>query len=1840
LDYEGWYDLKDKEKPFKQVIGIMFVASMGHPEGGRSFLSNRFMRHFNLINYNELEDNSIKSIFERKVNFFLGKFSESVKQMIPAIVSSTLQLYIKIKDTLLPIPKTSHYLFNLRDMSKVLQGLCSASQKYTTMKEDLVRLWLHEMTRSFGDRLTNNHDRQWLKDSIDNKILEVKEFEVEKIDDIYEGVEKIIFCDFTLNTLDRPYIQVTNIKDYIKTVENKLNDYNEENKSKQMKLVMFLDACDHVARICRVIRQTGGNALLLGVGGSGRQSLAKLSAYINEMDCVQIEVNKGFKIANFRDNMKEILKTAGLKEKNIAFLLCDTQIFDELILEDMNNCLNSGDVPDIYKFDDKEDIRSACRLEVQRRGMTESWTNIFNVYLSRVKTHLHLMIAMSPVGESFNTRLRMFPSLVNCCTIDWFTEWPEEALFSVAKDSLIRNETDVGSGEEQINACVETIKFIHKSVESASEKFRDELRRYNYLTPTSFLEFLSLFQNILIKKRFENSNNINRLEMGLKVLDFAGNKVEEIEKKIQEKQPILEKLTIELDSTIKDLEIKTVESNKTRAASTIIKEEAERINKEITLIDEKCEKELTQAEQDVKASLKKIDAITENQLREIGAVQNLGEKLSNVVELLLIFKTGEMYKKNKANLIKTDDPKNPYEVKILLAGRNDLNTTDVTKFKGYFESFKDESVRDNLKNNEKHKCDLAHAFIEKKQITKEYVKQAAGSILGCFEFVVAMIEFVDKSINIVDPLRIKGAEAKVKKAQADKQLLEAETSLKKAEDEANRLEREYNEKMKSKNDLTFEITENKSKVERAKKLVGLLSSEKIRWAENVERLKAESKNLIGNCLIAAGMIAYSGAFTRDYRIKLEESWRVKLDIEKIQRSKTASLIEVMENKLESRKWNMNLLPNDNLSIENGIIMFNTRKWPLMIDPQNQASIFLKKYGLEFRDSSFQTVKITDSKMIDNVISGVKFGYWILLDNVGLSLDSALEPILLQQKQPVKNTKFFEMKIGDKHIPYNDEFKLFMITTLSNPHYSPETFARITIINFAITPDGLEDQMLSELVKIEMPDLEEKKNKILEENFQSQNILTEIEQRILDNLSKNKDNIEETLKSSTLIDILSEAKVKAEEIKLKIQESEKTREEIDSKRETYRPAALRASLLFFTLLDISYIDPMYQYSLFHFKRLFGDCVRSLPMEENRLKRIKDINKKFTKDLYDSSCRSLFEKDKLLFSFVMAVKIMMGEQNEKTRWYQKIFQNELRFFLAGPSGDLEVTYPQNPTTWISPNDWRNFYSQIYGMSKLHPDFDGIEKDFMINHWDYRGYFESNKLEARLPEPYDYRLTDFQRLILIKALRFDKITNLLSLFVERGIGKEYTEPPTFELIKSFKDSASAIPLLFVLSTGSDPKNEFQSLADLQGRKVEFVSLGKSMHNAAVNRIEDAKQRGNWVLLQNCHLAISFMPKLEDIIENLQNNIGGYDSNFRLWLTSMSTGQFSINVLKNSIKITMEPPKGLKLNLLRQYNNIKEEELEACNKPEKFKTFFFAICFFHAIVQDRRKFGPIGWNVKYDFTNEDLKVSRLQLKNFLEEYDEVPYKVLNYLGAEINYGGRVTDDKDQRLIKTILKSYLNPSVLTYENYKFSDSGIYFAPHPGSKNDYLSHIKSLPLVTSPEVFGLHNNAEIVTAQNEAFLLLETVLGMQPRTSSASGKSVDDVVKEILKIIESNTPEPFDVELVKENYKTLYEESMNTVLVQEVYRYNTLLIIMKKQIKSLKNALSGKITMSDELDKIANSLYNNGVPDIWIKKGFLSLKPLMSWVEDLKERIKFFDKWIHEGMPKAFPLSSKVFFNL
>lgn len=174
----------------------------------------------------------------------------------------------------------------------------------------------------------------------------------------------------------------------------------------------------------------------------------------------------------------------------------------------------------------------------------------------------------------------------------------------------------------------------------------------------------------------------------------------------------------------------------------------------------------------------------------------------------------------------------------------------------------------------------------------------------------------------------------------------------------------------------------------------------------------------------------------------------------------------------------------------------------------------------------------------------------------------------------------------------------------------------------------------------------------------------------------------------------------------------------------------------------------------------------------------------------------------------------------------------------------------------------------------------------------------------------------------------------------------------------------------------------------------------------------------------------------------------------------------------MTNEPPKGLKANLKRTFNEVTEEDYESCDKPKEFKKLLFALAYFHAVILERRKYGAIGWNIAYEWMNSDFVTSKTQLKMYLNEQPETPYIALNYLIAEVNYGGRVTDDKDIRLIKALLKKYVCAEILN-DNYKFSKLDTYYAPPEGHLEATKSYINSLPLEDDPEVFGLHPNANI-----------------------------------------------------------------------------------------------------------------------------------------------------------------------
>jgi dynein heavy chain, axonemal len=593
--------------------------------------------------------------------------------------------------------------------------------------------------------------------------------------------------------------------------------------------------------------------------------------------------------------------------------------------------------------------------------------------------------------------------------------------------------------------------------------------------------------------------------------------------------------------------------------------------------------------------------------------------------------------------------------------------------------------------------------------------------------------------------------------------------------------------------------------------------------------------------------------------------------------------------------------------------------------------------------------------------------------------------------------------------------------LPNPHYSPEISATVTLLNFTLAPSGLEDQLLSIVVAAERPDLAEAKNLLTVNNAQMKKELKDIEDKILYLLSSVQGS---PVDDERLIETLGASKETSEEISAKVIAAEKTEKDIDITRNKYVPVAVRTRILFFCITELATTDPMYQYSLNWFMNLFSAAISHSENSDDIEKRAQNINEYFTFSLFTNVCRSLFEKHKLLFSFMLIIRILMDSE--------RVDYDEWKFLLAG--GGIPDKALQNPAPeWLSPQSWL----EVLALGQL-PAFRSFDDDFTNNLEHFKKIFDSSQPHKEsLPGKWKDRLNGFQSLLVLRCLRADRVTSGIQDFVAAELGQNFVEPQSSDLGALFKESNPLTPLIFVLSPGADPASPLYKFADEQrmSKRLAAISLGQGQGPKAEVLIKEGMERGLWVLLQNCHLAPSWMPALDRIIDGI--TVDKVHRDFRLWLTSMPTQKFPVTILQNGVKTTMEPPNGIKANLMRTYSTFNEEFLSQCTKPSEWKKLLFSLCFFHAIIQERRKFGPLGWNIPYEFTDGDLRICIRQLKMFLEEYEETPFKVLKYTVGEINYGGRVTDDWDRRLIMSILDDYYTPAVLGTE-YKFSTSPTY----------------------------------------------------------------------------------------------------------------------------------------------------------------------------------------------------------
>eukprot|EP00755_Sulcionema_specki_P004827 Sspe_Gene.31109::Locus_15358_Transcript_1_1_Confidence_1.000_Length_4701::g.31109::m.31109/K10408/DNAH; dynein heavy chain, axonemal len=1385
----------------------------------------------------------------------------------------------------------------------------------------------------------------------------------------------------------------------------------------------------------------------------------------------------------------------------------------------------------------------------------------------------------------------MFPSLVNCMTIDWYTKWPEEALRSVAEKAFAN--VDLGGESVKQAVCDMCVKF-HRDVEDTSEEYFESLRRYNYTTPTSYLALITSYQDMLTQQTKQVVENIRRFQGGLDKLTNTSREVDEMKELLQRKQPELvnaqkqtDQLMVQIEKEQKDAAVIRDDCQKEEAETSVKAAEAQGIS-------DQCQEEVNKAMPAYHSALAALDALSKEDITLLKTMGSPPDRVKLVLEAVLLL-IGE---KNLA----WDNAKRALGQMGFMKTLKDLDA----------ESIPDAVIKKMNRN-----------YLSNPEFEPEKVKGASLAAMSLCMWARAVVKFNQVTKNMA-PLKERLEVANNQLKEAQQKLKVAKDTLAEVENKVARLKANMQAAQDKKKALEDDIKVTEARLVRADKLISGLSSEKGRWEDSLAALQQESRCLVGTMLLAAGSVAYTGPFTSQFRSKLVEKWTEACEDMKIPVSRGFKFDSIAD-PVKVRNWGIKGLPMDSFSIENATIVEKSHRWCLCIDPQGQANNWIK--AME-RDSGLMVLKQNENKFMQKMENCIRVGIPVLLENVGEELDAALDPIL--QRQTVKKSGRLFIRLGDQEVEYEPSFRFYITTKMPNPHYMPELQIKVTIINFTVTQKGLEDQLLADVVRYEKAELEEQLDQVVVQIADGKAQLKDIEDRILTQLASVAGNI---LDNEELINALGESKVTSETIGKDVEKGEKARAEIAATRERYRPVATRGSLIYTVIAEIGGMDHMYQYSLDFFKRLFQLTLRRTTKTDDIDKRTAILIPGVTEDSYNTVCRGLFEKDKQLFAFLMVSHIFRASG--------AIAGEEWDFMLRGSAG----LRPQTPATSQPPFVGDTQWNEVQMLSEQTPFRDFV--DSMLTDPFWKSYMESDE-PHKLELPGSMKnLTQFQRLLVLRCLREDKVMYGITQVVGAYLGKMFTESPQFDLEASFSDSSNVSPIIFILTEGTDPTLVFHEFAAAKGwgDRLLVRSLGQDQGAIAQQYIQDGMKTGDWVYLQNCHVYTSWMPTLERLVEELL--IKEVHPDFRLWLTSKPDKHFPVQTLQSGIKVTKEPPQGLKANLRDSFNGAVSEELWNSSKnPNSWKRLLFALTFFHGIIQERRKYGALGWNISYAWNQSDLDASVVTLKTYLEDCDEetIPWTALRYLCGVINYGGRVTDFLDTRCLRYMLARFFVPEAVSGE-FKISEDGVYRIP--ANVDDLATcraYLADLPPYEKPEVFGLHSNADITREKNESQRMVMTIVEVQPRAGAGGGgRSTDDLVIDIAQDFIDRLPPEINREDGHDDSYRITETgdmiSLGTFLIQEIDVFNHLLRVMKKSLYDLIAAIKGEVVMSGQLERMFNDFLINKVPNNWggMKLSYLSKKPLASWFVDTCNRVSFLREWNDNGPPFSYWLPGFYF---
>eukprot|EP01063_Lacrimia_lanifica_P011176 TRINITY_DN1797_c1_g1_i1.p1 TRINITY_DN1797_c1_g1~~TRINITY_DN1797_c1_g1_i1.p1 ORF type:complete len:4267 (+),score=1793.68 TRINITY_DN1797_c1_g1_i1:109-12909(+) len=1715
--YNGFYD---KDLEWIRVENVQVVCTM-NPSGsvGRYDLAPRFAAIISCLSIGYPHRDSLQAIYTEYFQGLLNtpqleKNNDSAKASDLAKVSCGVYEAVKKKWT---VDDASHYCFNPRDLTSWVCNLL----RYDLENNDLMDVMYYEGQRIFADRLTKVEHRKRVNEMLAEQLSAVLGFQ--KRD--REGDR------FYTTWGNQGILQSVDYKDYKKEVNRVLLQHEREIRS--LDLMLLPEIMAWIARVDRVLSTPGGSMLLTGRSGVGRREVVALCAYALHMPMFELKMSREYGMKEFKTELKHAMSVAGVEGQDCIVFVEDHNLTNSGFLEIINSILTGGEAPGLYIQEELDSLLGPLKEEASTEGFLGG---VYQYFVSRIKRHLHFAVSMDPTNAQYEYRCQSNPSLYTRAAVMWMGTWslsgmkrvPEMILKDIIKQLSPAKEKDENDGRVS-PAGPPQVSF---DVAGEALKLHAEMNS----TPRVFKFFLTNFKRVWGLKVNALETMRNRLQTGLTKLEEAQENVDVLKKDAEKKKVVLSEKQREADQALTEIQVKMEEASKHKASAEILKADLTKEQKEISVRKGEIETQLQQIEPVLEAAKESVGQIKSDSLNEMRHFPTPPPAVRDVLEGVLCLMD---HRDTTWHAMKKFLGTRGVKERILNFDARDIKP----------------EVRDNVKK-----------LLEQKpqSFKHENVVRASVAAAPLAKWVKAQIEY-SQVLEKVQPLQseLDGAQESLKAAES--KLKKAEKSIKKLEEKVAELRQNFTKKTQQASQLEEGVTKAENMLKSAAELLGKLSGENDRWNKQVQEIHRDFQTLPRKCLVAAGFVTYLSKSSEDVRETTVRLWCENLRMDPF------SFTKFMRSERDRLQYKSEGLPADELSMQNVVMLLDSCQTALFIDPASQATKWLREHLNRRTDVTADFTTPSDERFTHTLELAVRFGKTLIVAEC-----DGIEPILypIMRKDLISQGPKKVVPIGEKLVDWQDTFKLYLVTRQADIVLPPDAQALATEVNFSITREGLEGQLLGITINSEQPALEKRTQENLEKEDSYKSELAGLEEKLLLQLSQAEGSL---LENTALVEALTKIKTSAAEITAAVTKLNEDTAQMDIERNIYRPFAKLGSKLFFLISDLPRVNHMYQFGLPQFVKTFTQVLSADQNSSSPEEKIKSLSESLLKDVFTLCSRGLFKDDRLLFG----MHVVQGVSSIPP--FNSLFTSSEWDFFVNVSNCAHHVELKDAPSWVDMDSFAAFDALKTQLPEL---FGKLQPQREADTW-YK-WMQATTPEAELP-PHLGDLSPFQKLMLVQVFRPDRLTSAMDQFVRSTLRLDSLTPPEVHMNEYARITEPTEAILMVTTPGADPSLQIEEMAFEQVGRNKFVqiAMGGGQTEEAIVQLRKCAAEGKWLLLKNLHLVISWVTTLEKELNNCNP-----DPNFRLWLTTEPHDHFPTVLATSSIKVTFEAPPGIKKSLLRTYEGWTPEYL-AKQSPLRCQ-ILFNLAWFHGLVLERRTYVPQGWTKFYEFSPADLRsaadVILAQTVDDTPDWDTI-YGVLE----NAIYGGRMDNDFDVRLLVTYLKQYFNDDKLSIGNKRPQpiSKGVQ-VPATCNQQEYLSVINQLPEIDYPATFGLPANSDRTVQREKVRLLMGNLIRLRQHVD-VSKMSKEEWEERLTPLCQKWTTmcTPNAAQLQKKPHKQNNPGPIEGYVYNELVSAHELIETVDACMDGIDRVIRGASLLTADLQHDASELLANRVPLKW-----------------------------------------------